>query len=98
MRVVRIITRLNIGGPSIQAIELASRLRPRAIDTVLVHGQLGQGEGDMQYLLRPDVDARQIASLRRRLAPVHDAAALWRLLALLSEVPPPVVPPPKAKG
>jgi glycosyltransferase involved in cell wall biosynthesis len=91
MRVVRIITRLNIGGPSIQAIELASRLRPRAIDTVLVHGQLGPGEGDMQYLLRPDVDARQIASLRRPLAPADDAAALWRLVAILREVRPQIV-------
>src|SRR4051794_12790142 len=51
MRVVRVITRLNVGGPSIQAITLSDRLAARGFETLLVHGQLDSGEGDMRYLL-----------------------------------------------
>ena len=41
LRVLRLITRLNIGGPSIQAITLSERLTPRGFTTRLVHGSLG---------------------------------------------------------
>src|SRR5438477_609696 len=44
IRVARIITRLNIGGPSIQAAELTSRLSPRGFDTLLVHGSVDAQE------------------------------------------------------
>jgi glycosyltransferase involved in cell wall biosynthesis len=91
MRVVRIITRLNIGGPSIQATELASRLRPHGVDTVLVHGQIADGEGDMEYLVRPDVDVRRVQSLCRPVRPASDAEALFRILAVLRDVRPHVV-------
>src|SRR5262245_19984955 len=91
MRVVRIVTRLNIGGPSIQAIELSARLADRGVDTVLVHGRLGEAEGDMSYLLPACGDARHVPSLRRRLAPLHDVAAFVRLLRILLEVRPHVV-------
>ncbi len=51
-RVVRIITRLNVGGPSIQAATLSDRLEDHGFHTTLLHGALGPGEGDMSYLLR----------------------------------------------
>ena len=50
-RVLRVITRLNIGGPSIQAVALTSRLAEFGYDSRLVHGSLSRGEGDMGYLL-----------------------------------------------
>jgi glycosyltransferase involved in cell wall biosynthesis len=90
-RVLRIITRLNIGGPSIQAIALSERMRARGFDTRLLHGRLGAGEGDMQYLLTaPDI-ARQIRSLRRDIAPLHDAVALAQVLDALRDVRPHIV-------
>ena len=51
IRILRIITRLNIGGPSIQAIKLSRRLDSAGFHTTLVHGQLGPDEGDMRTLL-----------------------------------------------
>ena len=38
-RVVRIITRLNIGGPGIHAVLLSTRLDPRRFSTCLVAGE-----------------------------------------------------------
>ena len=93
-RIVRVITRLNIGGPSIQAVELSSRLSARGFETLLIHGQLGAGEGDMSYLLdRPGARPRteQLTSLKRPIAPASDAAATWQIYRLLCEFKPAIV-------
>ena len=50
LRVVRIIARLNIGGPAIQAITLTNRLEPLGYRTTLVRGREELDEGDMDYL------------------------------------------------
>ena len=50
IRVVRVIARLNIGGPAIQAITLTDRLTPLGYRTVLVRGREEPDEGDMDYL------------------------------------------------
>ncbi len=91
MRVVRIITRLNVGGPSIQAITLADRLRARGFETLLVHGRLGEAEGDMRYLLSAGVETRDVPSLGRPVAPARDAAALVEILGILRAVRPQIV-------
>jgi glycosyltransferase involved in cell wall biosynthesis len=91
MRVVRVITRLNIGGPSIQAMTLSERLTSRGFDTLLVHGQLDAGEGDMRYLLPASATVRYLPSLRRPLTPAHDALALAQLLDVMRDVRPQIV-------
>ncbi|HJZ74890.1 MAG TPA: glycosyltransferase [Vicinamibacterales bacterium] len=86
IRVLRVITRLNIGGPSIQAIELSTRLAARGYRTRLVHGRLGAGEGDMRYLLdagRTGVEIVEVPPLQRAVAPADDVratSALWRTI------------------
>jgi glycosyltransferase involved in cell wall biosynthesis len=94
LRVLRLITRLNIGGPSIQAITLSERLTPRGFTTRLVHGSLGDGEGDMRYLLTSSpgsTAAEYLPSLRRELSPADDYAAFARISAILREFRPNIV-------
>jgi glycosyltransferase involved in cell wall biosynthesis len=94
IRVVRIVTRLNIGGPSIQAVELSSRLTGRGFETLLVHGQLGAGEGDMRYLLERSgspLRTVQLATLKRPVAPSADASAVWQVYRLLCDFKPAIV-------
>jgi glycosyltransferase involved in cell wall biosynthesis len=91
VRVLRLITRLNIGGPSIQAITLSDRLTPRGFTTRLVHGSLGPGEGDMRYLLPPAADVEELPQLRRELSPRDDYAAFSRVRAILRDFRPQVV-------
>jgi glycosyltransferase involved in cell wall biosynthesis len=50
IRVLRIIARLNVGGPAIQAITLTRRLEPLGYRTTLVRGREEPDEGDMDYL------------------------------------------------
>jgi glycosyltransferase involved in cell wall biosynthesis len=91
IRVLRVITRLNIGGPSIQAIALSERLTACGFETRLVHGRLGEREGDMRYLLSPSTENRYVASLGRSVAPLHDGLALALLLDIMRDWRPRIV-------
>jgi glycosyltransferase involved in cell wall biosynthesis len=91
VRILRVITRLNIGGPSIHALELSHRLAARGHETLLVHGALDAGEGDMRYHAAPSVSLRCVAALRRPLAPADDVRALAQLISIVREFQPQIV-------
>jgi len=93
IRVARIITRLNIGGPAIQAVNLSERLESAGYHTLLVHGRLGPGEGDMSYLVPRErsFEIEYLPALRREIAPAADAAALARIVGLLRRFRPAIV-------
>ena len=88
--VVRVITRLNIGGPSIQATRL-SALDRDGFDTTLIHGRLGTGEGDMSYLIAPGSRAIYVETLGRPLSPLNDLRAALRLFRELRKARPEIV-------
>src|SRR5579871_3256681 len=91
LRVLRIITRLNVGGPSIQAIELSNRLAARGWQTRLVFGRLGPGEGDMRYLLPAGTDTEEIETLQRSIDPAADVRTLRRVLGVMRGFRPHIV-------
>jgi glycosyltransferase involved in cell wall biosynthesis len=88
--VVRIITRLNIGGPSIQATRL-SAIDHDGFSTTLIHGRLGEGEGDMSYLIEPGARAIYVHALCRPLSPLNDLRAFIRVLGELRRARPRIV-------
>jgi glycosyltransferase involved in cell wall biosynthesis len=91
-RVARIITRLNIGGPSIQAIDLSRELRAVGFETCLIHGRLGAGEGDMLSLMTADgITMMHIDDLVRPISPLRDVRALWRIYRTLCRWRPEIV-------
>lgn len=91
MRIFRAITRLNIGGPSIQAISLTTRLAERGHDAILIHGSLDRGEGDMRYLAPDGAALVQIAALCRPIAPLNDVRAFFAVLGELRKYQPTIV-------
>jgi len=88
--VVRVITRLNIGGPSIQATRLSAIDRD-GFETTLIHGRLGEGEGDMSYLIAAGSHAIYVDTLRRPLSPINDLRTFFRLLREMRRVRPRIV-------
>lgn len=84
IRVVRIITRLNIGGPSIHAVLLSTRLDRDRFATHLVAGAADREEGDLSALLQGGA-ARltRVRSLRRALHPWRDLVAFLRILRII---------------
>lgn len=92
IRVARIITRLNIGGPAIQAVMLSDRLRAHGFDTLLVYGRLSPGEGDMSYLLDGrDLRSAFVPTLQRSISPALDGRALFAVHKLLADFKPEIV-------
>ena len=49
-KILRIIARLNIGGPAIHAVLLTAGLDKTQFESILVVGVVSEGEGDMSYL------------------------------------------------
>jgi glycosyltransferase involved in cell wall biosynthesis len=89
---VRVITRLNIGGPSIQAINLSRELHASGFHTTLIHGRLSTGEGDMLTLLPAgDTTFVRVTELVRQVAPLRDLAAIWRIYGVLCREEPDIV-------
>jgi glycosyltransferase involved in cell wall biosynthesis len=90
-RVVRVITRLNVGGPAIHAMLLTERLDPARYESYLVAGTPGRSEGDMTSLRGTDVSPTYIRSLAREISPLRDIVALTRLIALFRQRRPDIV-------
>ncbi len=49
IKILRIIARLNIGGPAIHAVLLTAGIDKTRFDSLLVSGSIGRDEGDMSY-------------------------------------------------
>ena len=85
-RIVRLITRLNVGGPARQALLLTRDLAPR-FDTVLAAGRPTEAEGEMQD---EAVVVRRVP-LVRPMDPLGDGRALAAVRRLLVETRPALV-------
>lgn len=91
IRVARIIGRLNIGGPAIQAITLTKLLEARGYDTRLIRGSEGSHEGSLDDLAkRYGVETHLIRGLRRDLH-LTDVKAVARLVGELRVQRPDIV-------
>ena len=93
IRILRVITRLNIGGPAIHAILLTRDLNDGVrFTSTLVTGTPGEREGDMADLaLRNGVTPITMAALGREISPLDDLAALARMVKLVRQIRPDVV-------
>jgi glycosyltransferase involved in cell wall biosynthesis len=97
-RVVRIIDRLNIGGPAKHVTWLTAGLGERGFATTLVTGRVAPGEGDMGYFAaEAGVVPLVIEDLSRELTP-RDVLVVFRLFALLRRLRPAIVHTHKAKA
>ena len=81
-KVVRIIGRLNVGGPARQACFLHQTLRSN-FDTVLIAGHLDEQEGDMSYLLASEDGVRWIRSMSRPVRLWTDFLAFVHIVRIL---------------
>lgn len=92
IKVLRIITRLNIGGPSIHVSLLAHGLDPERFESVLIGGKVPQIEGDMGYVasklgVRPVI----VPTLEREIRLPQDIRCLVELIRILDREKPDIV-------
>lgn len=92
IRVMRIIARLNVGGPALHVTLLTERLRPPEFESTLVCGRIGPGEGDMAYLAEErGITPVYVPELGRELHPLRDLVTLVKLWRLMRRLKPDVV-------
>ena len=91
MKIVRIIARLNVGGPARHVTWLASGLVSRGFETILVAGRVPPGEEDMAYFAESNgVRPVFIDEMSRELS-AKDIVSLFKLYRLFRREKPDLV-------
>ncbi len=92
IRVLRVIARLNMGGPALHVAYLSAGLAERGYETTLVAGTLARGEGSMAYVAE-DLGVRilRLDALSREISPFRDAISVLRLARLIREQRPQIL-------
>jgi glycosyltransferase involved in cell wall biosynthesis len=91
IRVVRVIARLNIGGPAIHATLLTARLDPARFHTTLVTGSEDASEGNYLALHGREAAVELIPDLGREIRPLRDLRTLAALMRVIRRVRPHIV-------
>ena len=91
IRVVRIVARMNVGGPAAQIAELARGMDQTRFEQVLVSGWVGAGEADFVELRAPDVSWSKVKYLARAASPLKDVTAYREILSLIRDFSPHIV-------
>jgi glycosyltransferase involved in cell wall biosynthesis len=83
-RILRVIARLNMGGPALHVSYLAEGLADRGYDTTLVAGTLARGEDSMAFVAEDrGIEIVKVDALSREISPVRDAIAVVRLAQMI---------------
>src|SRR6185436_10836986 len=90
MKIVRVIARLNVGGPAKHVVWL-SKLPAEKYETLLVAGTVPPGEDDMGYFAREmDVSPVFIPEMSREIS-FKDALTVWKLYQIFRREQPDIV-------
>ena len=91
MKVLRIIARLNVGGPARHVVWLTAGLRARGCDTLLVTGVVPSGEDDMSYFAEgAGVTPHVVPQMSREIS-LRDALTIWKIFRLMLRERPDIV-------
>lgn len=91
MKIVRIIARLNVGGPARHVVWLTEALQNSEFQSVLVTGTVPEGEEDMSYFAAAhDVEPVFIPEMSRELSP-KDIVSLWKVYRFLRREKPDII-------
>jgi glycosyltransferase involved in cell wall biosynthesis len=91
MKVLRIIGRLNVGGPARHVVWLTQGLQASGCETILVAGVVPTGEDDMNYFAESaGVKPVTVRQMSREIS-LNDAIAVWKLYRLMLRERPDIV-------
>jgi glycosyltransferase involved in cell wall biosynthesis len=91
MKILRIIARLNVGGPARHVVWLSEGLKKMGHETVLVAGVVPPGEDDMSHVAAAaGVTPITLPQMSREISP-KDAIAIWKVYRLMLHQRPDIV-------
>jgi glycosyltransferase involved in cell wall biosynthesis len=92
VKVLRIIARLNVGGPARHVATLDDRLRRAGFDPLLVYGSVGPGEASLEDLVTSlGLRTKKVPELGRAISPLSDLRALWQVAHIVFREQPDIV-------
>jgi glycosyltransferase involved in cell wall biosynthesis len=92
VRILRVIARLNMGGPALHVAYLTDGLKRRGYETTLVAGSLARGEDSMAFVADArDVQVIRIEELGREISPLRDLIATFQLARLIRQERPQIL-------
>jgi len=91
IRVLRIIARMNVGGPAMQVAGLMRGLDPAEFECRVLTGSVGPDEADFVALRAPDLDLVPVDGLGRAPAPWDDVRALAAVIGEIRRFDPHIV-------
>jgi glycosyltransferase involved in cell wall biosynthesis len=92
VRVLRVIARMNIGGPAYHVSLLSGRMDPERYSTLLVHGELGAGEASFADLAeREGCNVASVPALKPPVRPAADLRAVRELVSIMRTFRPDIV-------
>jgi glycosyltransferase involved in cell wall biosynthesis len=91
MKILRIIARLNVGGPARHVVWLTEGLKSAGCETVLVAGVVPPGEDDMSYVaVASKVNPLIVPEMSREIS-LKDGLTIWKLFRLMLRERPDIV-------
>ena len=91
LRVMRVVARMNVGGPALQSVMLMRGLPPDRFEQRLYTGFVEPDEADYVDLRAPGLAVHRVPSLGRRIRPTDDMRALAALTAEMRRFRPHIV-------
>lgn len=92
VRILRVIGRMNMGGPAHHVAILTRRLDPARFETLLVRGTVSPGEASLNHLLDAANDAvMDLPRLGAKIRPLKDVAVLISLIGIMRRYRPDIV-------
>lgn len=92
IKILRVIARLNVGGPTIHAILLSNALNKAGYRDILVSGKVSESEGDMSYLARAyGIEPVYIPELGREISFKKDIKAFFKLYSIIKKEKPDII-------
>lgn len=92
LTIARVIARLNIGGPAIQAILMTEAFLQKGYRSILLTGAVPASEGNMEYMAHDrNIIPIKIRTMSRGISWHKDLAAFWQLIRILYREKPDVI-------
>ena len=91
IKVLRIIARMNVGGPAVQVSGLMRGLDSTAFEHRLLTGYCNDDEADYLLEAAPDIAVTRIDGLGRSIKPIADLTALIEIVKLVREFKPDII-------
>lgn len=92
IKVLRLIARVNIGGPAQNVVFLTEGLDNRKYDSSLIYGSVEKGEGDMSYLVKErNIKHIFIPEFTRKINFLNDIKSFVKIVSIMRREKPDIV-------